>query len=82
MESEKKKPDYKDTLNLPKTDFSMRAGLLRKEPEIQARWQAEDLYGTIRRERAGAERFVLHDGPCNQSIGTDQSRYLSSDVLV
>ena len=44
-------PNYKDTLHLPKTDFPMKAGLPRKEPEILARWQAMDLYG---RQRAAA----------------------------
>ncbi len=54
---------WKETLNLPATDFPMKADLVRREPVIQARWDAEDLYGSIRRERAGARRFVLHDGP-------------------
>ena len=54
---------YKDTLNLPQTGFEMRAGLLAKEPEIQAEWTRRDLYGEIRRARAGAPRFILHDGP-------------------
>jgi isoleucyl-tRNA synthetase len=55
--------DYKDTLNLPRTDFEMRAGLATKEPRILARWQKDDLYGAIRAARAGKPRFVLHDGP-------------------
>ncbi|MFP3937777.1 MAG: isoleucine--tRNA ligase [Phycisphaerae bacterium] len=54
---------YKDTLNLPRTDFDMRAKLLEKEPAIQAKWYSEDLYGQIRKARDGAKRFVLHDGP-------------------
>ncbi|MCY2928329.1 MAG: isoleucine--tRNA ligase [Planctomycetota bacterium] len=57
------KNNYKDTLNLPVTDFDMRAALLQKEPAIQARWKADDLYGQIRAARAGAGRFILHDGP-------------------
>jgi len=57
------KNGYKDTLNLPRTRFDMRAGLLKKEPAIQARWKAQKLYARIRRERAGGPRFVLHDGP-------------------
>ena len=56
-------PDYKDTVFLPTTDFPMKAGLAAKEPAILARWQADDLYGQLRRVRAGAERFLLHDGP-------------------
>ena len=55
--------NYKDTLNLPKTDFPMKAGLATREPEMLARWQADDLYGQIQRARADAELFVLHDGP-------------------
>ncbi len=57
------KPDYKDTVFLPKTDFPMKAGLAQKEPAILARWEEGDLYGQIRAARAGAERFILHDGP-------------------
>jgi isoleucyl-tRNA synthetase len=57
------KPDYKDTVFLPKTDFPMKAGLAAKEPAILARWAQEDLYGQLRQARAGAERFILHDGP-------------------
>ena len=56
-------PDYKHTLNLPKTDFPMQAGLARREPEQLERWRAMDLYGALRRSRAGRRRFVLHDGP-------------------
>ena len=57
------KSTYKDTLNPRNTDFAMRAGLLEKEPAIQAAWKNRDLYGQIRVARSGAERFVLHDGP-------------------
>ncbi|HEV2748396.1 MAG TPA: isoleucine--tRNA ligase [Allosphingosinicella sp.] len=56
-------PDYKDTVFLPRTDFPMKAGLAQKEPAILARWAETGLYGQIRRARAGAERFILHDGP-------------------
>jgi isoleucyl-tRNA synthetase len=55
--------DYKDTLNLPKTAFEMRAGLAQKEPQLLAGWAREDLYGQIRAARAGRPRFVMHDGP-------------------
>ncbi|MDH7639890.1 isoleucine--tRNA ligase [Sphingomonas oryzagri] len=57
------KPDYRDTVFLPKTDFPMKAGLAAKEPAILAKWQSEDLYGTLRKQRAGRERWILHDGP-------------------
>ncbi|MCD6304512.1 MAG: isoleucine--tRNA ligase, partial [Planctomycetes bacterium] len=54
---------YKETLNLPRTDFEMRARLLEKEPAIQARWAEQRLYERLRGLRDGAERFILHDGP-------------------
>ena len=55
--------DYKHTLNLPKTDFAMKANLANREPQALKRWYDEDYYGQIRRARAGREKFVLHDGP-------------------
>ena len=56
-------PSYRDTVFLPRTDFPMKAGLAAAEPAWLARWQAEGLYDQLRRERAGRERFILHDGP-------------------
>ncbi len=56
-------PDYSASLYLPVTDFPMRAGLPRKEPEILARWKEIGLYGLLRKEGAGRPKFVLHDGP-------------------
>jgi len=61
--SDSGRKSYKETLNLPRTDFDMRAGLLKKEPAIQERWRRQDLYGRIRDARAGCPRFILHDGP-------------------
>ena len=55
--------DWKETVLLPKTDFPMKANLAVTEPAMIERWQAMDLYGEIRRKRAGARTFVLHDGP-------------------
>ncbi len=57
------KPDYRSTVFLPKTDFPMKAGLAAKEPAILDRWARIGLYERLRRERAGRERFLLHDGP-------------------
>ncbi len=54
---------YKETLNLPVTRFDMKANLTVREPLIQSRWQEQDLYGQVRRSRAGMPRKVLHDGP-------------------
>jgi isoleucyl-tRNA synthetase len=56
-------PDWKDTLNLPRTDFSMKANLQSAEPEALARWREMGLYSRIRQARTGRPRFVLHDGP-------------------
>jgi isoleucyl-tRNA synthetase len=57
--------DYRETVFLPETSFPMRAGLPQKEPEILARWDAQDLYAAIREDRQarGAPLYVLHDGP-------------------
>jgi isoleucyl-tRNA synthetase len=57
------KPDYRSTVFLPRTDFPMKAGLPQKEPVIAARWAEEDLYGQLRKVRAGREKFIFHDGP-------------------
>ncbi|MYH30328.1 MAG: isoleucine--tRNA ligase, partial [Acidobacteria bacterium] len=56
-------PDWKETLNLPRTGFRMKAGLPATEPDAIARWEETDLYGRIRERRRGAPRYVLHDGP-------------------
>ncbi|NOX41970.1 MAG: isoleucine--tRNA ligase, partial [Alphaproteobacteria bacterium] len=56
------KTDYKDTLTLPKTDFAMRAGLPKREPEWLERWARIGIYDRLR-EKTGREDFVLHDGP-------------------
>jgi isoleucyl-tRNA synthetase len=83
--ADKQKNEYKDTLNLPRTDFDMRAGLLTKEPAIQARWRAEDLYGQIRMARGGGKRFILHDGPPYANgdihVGTALNKVLKDMVV-
>jgi len=62
--------DYKKTVNLPKTDFPMKADLARREPAMLEAWERDDLYGQIRRGAAGRPKFVLIDGPpyANASI--------------
>jgi len=55
--------DLKQTVNLPRTGFSMKANLTQAEPKLLARWAAEDIYGQIRRTRAGRPTYILHDGP-------------------
>jgi isoleucyl-tRNA synthetase len=55
--------DYKNTVNLPRTDFAMKADLARREPAMLAWWEENDIYGELRRIARGRPRFVLHDGP-------------------
>ncbi len=55
--------DYKQTLNLPKTPFPMKANLVKKEPEILERWEEMGLYEIIRQTSEGRKRYMLHDGP-------------------
>ena len=55
--------DYKDTLNLPKTGFSMKANLSKKEPEMLERWEEMRVYDRIRKVSKGRKTYILHDGP-------------------
>ena len=55
--------DYKNTLNLPKTDFPMKGNLPSKEPLIQKKWEDEDLYNKLLNLNKNSKKFVLHDGP-------------------
>ncbi|MFT6984486.1 MAG: isoleucyl-tRNA synthetase [Psychromonas sp.] len=55
--------DYKDTLNLPKTGFPMRANLANREPNMLKNWYSKDLYQKIRAAKKGKKTFILHDGP-------------------
>ena len=55
--------DYKQTLNLPKTAFPMKANLVKKEPEILENWEKLNLYQLIRQSSKGRKRYMLHDGP-------------------
>lgn len=77
--------DYKHTLNLPQTDFPMRANLPTREPEILARWKGEGLYQRLLDRNAGGERFLLHDGPPyangNVHLGTALNKIIK-DVVV
>ncbi|MEL6978688.1 MAG: isoleucine--tRNA ligase [Pseudomonadota bacterium] len=62
-ESQSDGPDYRDTVFLPDTDFPMRAGLPKREPEWLARWEEIDLYARQRDASRGKPRYELHDGP-------------------
>ena len=55
--------DYRSTVFLPRSDFPMRAGLPKREPEILARWAEMKLFERLRETSAGREKFILHDGP-------------------
>ena len=76
--------DYSKTLFLPQTDYPMRAGLPKKEPEILARWKAMDLYKRLRDDAHGKKKFLLHDGPPyangNVHIGTALNKTLK-DII-
>ncbi len=78
--------DYKNTLNLPRTDFPMKGDLVAREPERLSKWEKSDLYAKIQAARAGAkEKFVLHDGPPfangDVHIGTALNKILK-DIIV
>ncbi len=81
---EKTGTDYSETLFLPKTDFPMRAGLPKREPEFVARWDKMDLYGKLREAGKGRPRYTLHDGPPyangNIHIGTGLNKILKDVV--
>src|SRR5436190_17127406 len=77
--------DYKDTLNLPRTDFPMRADLVTREAQRLEKWQKDKLYEKIQVARAGAEKFVLHDGPPfangDVHIGTAGNKILKDFIV-
>ncbi|MDR2884703.1 MAG: isoleucine--tRNA ligase [Deferribacteraceae bacterium] len=77
--------DYKSTLNLPKTDFPMKAGLAEQEPKRVERWNASGLYKKILDRREGAEKYVLHDGPPyangNIHMGTALNKILKDFII-
>ena len=60
---ESQEVDLKKTVNLPKTDFPMKANLPQNEPKMLEKWQKGNLYGQIRKARAGRPKYILHDGP-------------------
>jgi isoleucyl-tRNA synthetase len=77
--------DYKNTLNLPRTDFAMKADLVVREPQRLAKWEKANLYARIQAARSQAPRFVLHDGPPfangDVHIGTALNKILK-DIIV
>ena len=77
--------DYKDTLNMPKTDFEMRGNLARKEPGILAEWEKADHYNQILSRHKGEKSYVLHDGPPyangNLHAGTAMNRCIKDFII-
>jgi isoleucyl-tRNA synthetase len=61
--SNTKSKGYRDTLNLPKTDFAMKANLTQREPQMRKEWAKKDIYSKIREARSGSPLYILHDGP-------------------
>ena len=55
--------DYSKTINLPATDFPMKANLSQREPEMLKKWEGQNIYEEILKSRTGDEVFILHDGP-------------------
>ncbi|UDG79912.1 isoleucine--tRNA ligase [Candidatus Steffania adelgidicola] len=77
--------DYKNTINLPNTGFSMRGDLAKREPAILQRWHEQDLYGMIGHSKKGKKTFILHDGPpyANGSIHIGHSvNKILKDILI
>ena len=77
--------DYNQTLNLPQTEFPMRAGLPQREPQMLAQWDENKLYEKLMEKNAGKPKYVLHDGPPyangNIHIGTALNKIIK-DMIV
>ncbi|MGB9602817.1 MAG: class I tRNA ligase family protein, partial [Limisphaerales bacterium] len=77
--------DYKDTLNLPRTGFAMKADLVTREPERLKKWESEGLYDKIQQSRQNCPKFILHDGPPfangDVHIGTALNKILK-DIII
>ncbi len=77
--------ELKKTVNLPRTDFPMKANLPQAEPKLLERWEKMDLYGKIRQARAGRPVWVLHDGPPyangNIHLGTAFNKILKDFIV-
>ncbi len=77
--------DYNETLNLPQTEFPMRAGLPTREPEALKEWQDSDIYGELMKKNEGKPSYILHDGPPYANgiihMGTALNKSLKDFVL-
>ncbi|MBF1091505.1 MAG: class I tRNA ligase family protein, partial [Solobacterium sp.] len=77
--------DYKDTLNMPNTDFEMRGNLAQKEPGILKNWQQDNYYQNLLEHHKGQKAFILHDGPPyangNLHAGTAMNRTIKDFII-
>jgi isoleucyl-tRNA synthetase len=77
--------DYRDTLNLPKTEFPMKANLAKREPEILKEWEAKGIYHRLCQIAKGRPKYILHDGPPyangNIHIGTALNKILKDFIV-
>src|SRR3979409_1436950 len=85
MSTEAPTLDLKKTINLPKTRFGQKANLPQTEPARLKKWAEMDLYQLIRQARAGADKFILHDGPpyanADIHLGTAMNKILTDFVV-
>ena len=85
MSKDKPGSQYKDTINLPKTAFPMKAGLPNREPQIIKKWNELDAYHSLQKQRENAQTYVLHDGPPyangNIHIGHSVNKILK-DIII
>ena len=72
--------DYKNTLNMPKSGFPMRAGLPKREPEMLKHWEEMDLYNLMLKKNEGKPRFALHDGPPFSNGGLHMGHALNKSL--
>ena len=72
--------DYKNTLNMPKSGFPMRAGLPKREPEMLKQWEEMDLYNLMLKKNEGKPRFALHDGPPFSNGGLHMGHALNKSL--
>ena len=72
--------DYNKTINLPKTDFPMRAGLPAREPKMLEKWYAMDLYHELLKKNEGKPLFSLHDGPPFSNGGLHMGHALNKSI--
>src|SRR4030066_44028 len=77
--------DYRDTLNLPKTEFPMKANLPKREPEILKEWEMKEIYHRLCQHAKGRPKYILHDGPPyangNIHIGTALNKILKDFIV-